>query len=98
MYFGITKDQLCRLAYEVAEKNGIRHRFNKEKQAAGNDWFYGFMQRNRSVSLRTPESTSLARVIGFRRTEVMPAGLSARLPIPTPIPQCLRRRRCCYSA
>ena len=71
MYFGITKDQLCRLAYEVAEKNGIRHRFNKEKQAAGNDWFYGFMQRNRSVSLRTPESTSLARVIGFRRTEVM---------------------------
>jgi len=32
MYFGITKEQLCRLAYEVAKKNGIRHMFNKEFQ------------------------------------------------------------------
>jgi len=24
MHFGITKDQLCKLAYEVAEKNGIK--------------------------------------------------------------------------
>jgi len=70
MYFGITKDQICRLAYEVADRNGIRHAFNKYKKAAGSDWFYGFMKRNPSVSLRMPESTSLAKIIGFCRTEV----------------------------
>ena len=35
MYFGITKEQLCKLAYEVAEENGIHHMFNKEKKQPG---------------------------------------------------------------
>ena len=70
MYFGITKDQLCKLAYELAWKNGIKHSFNVDKQSAGDDWFKGFIVRNPSISLRKPESTSIARVIGFRRSEV----------------------------
>jgi len=70
LYFGITKQQLCKLAYEVAVKNGIKHNFNVEKKTAGCDWFYGFMSRNSTLSLRKPESTSIARVIGFRRSEV----------------------------
>ena len=70
MYFWITKDQLCKLAYELAWKNGIKHSFNVDKQSAGDDWFKGFIARNPSISLRKPESTSIARVIGFRRSEV----------------------------
>jgi hypothetical protein len=70
LYFGLTKEQLCRLAYELAWKNGIKHNFNNDKKMAGTDWFYGFMSRNPSVSLRKPEATSLSRVIGFRRNEV----------------------------
>jgi len=37
---------------------------------AGDDWFHGFLHRHQSVSLRKPESTSLSRVVGFRRSEV----------------------------
>jgi DDE superfamily endonuclease/helix-turn-helix, Psq domain len=70
LYFGITKEQMCKLAYELAWKNGIRHVFNVDKQSAGDDWFQGFIERNPTISLRKPESTSIARVIGFRRSEV----------------------------
>ena len=70
LYFGITKEKLCKLAYELAWKNGLHRRFNVEKRIAGDDWFHGFMARNPTISLRKPESTSLARVMGFRRSEV----------------------------
>ena len=70
LFFGITKEQLCKLAYELAWKNGMQHPFNKDKRAAGDDWFYGFMSRNPALSLRKPESTSITRVMGFRRSEV----------------------------
>lgn len=70
MFFGITKEQLCKLAYELAWKNGLQHPFNKYKRAAGDDWFHGFMSRNPILTLRKPESTSIARVMGFRRSEV----------------------------
>ena len=66
LYFGITKDQLCKLAYELAWKNGIRHPFNVDKRKAGDDWFNGFIARNNTLSLRKPENTSITRVIGFR--------------------------------
>jgi len=70
LYFGITKEQLCKLAYELAWKNGMKHPFNVDKQSAGDDWFQGFIARNPTISLRKAESTSIARVIGFRRSEV----------------------------
>jgi len=70
LFFGITKEQLCKLAYELAWKNGLQHPFNKYKRAAGDDWFHGFMSRNPILTLRKPESTSIARVMGFRRSEV----------------------------
>jgi len=63
LFFGITKEQLHKLAYEVAYQNGLRH---PDKRAAGDDWFYGFMSRNPTLALRKPESTSITRVMGFR--------------------------------
>jgi len=70
LFFGITTEQLCKLAYELAWKNGLQHPYNKDKRAAGDDWFQGFMSRNPTLTLRKPESTSIARVMGFRRSEV----------------------------
>ena len=67
LFFGITKEQLHKLAYEVAYQNGLRH---PDKRAAGDDWFYGFMSRNPTLALSKPESTSITRVMGFRRSEV----------------------------
>ena len=70
LYFGITKDKLCRMAYELAWKNGLRHTFNVDKRMTGEDWYRGFIARNPTISLRKAESTSISRVIGFRRYEV----------------------------
>ena len=39
MFFGITRKELMRLAYEVAEKNNIPHVFNHELKSASKTWF-----------------------------------------------------------
>jgi len=70
LYYGVTKQDLCKLAYQVAERNKISHSFNEDRKMAGTDWFYGFLKRNPDLTMRIPEATSLSRVIGFRRSEV----------------------------
>lgn len=40
------------------------------QQAAGEDWLRGFRKRAGNISLRHPESTSLARTMGFNRIAV----------------------------
>uniref|UniRef100_A0A8D9EKN5 HTH CENPB-type domain-containing protein n=1 Tax=Cacopsylla melanoneura TaxID=428564 RepID=A0A8D9EKN5_9HEMI len=68
--FGLTLEDLRRLAYNLAESNNIKHPFNEEKKKAGKSWLYGFLKRNPQISLRSPEKTSLARAKGFNRTAV----------------------------
>lgn len=70
MFFGLTQDKLRSIAYELACRNGIKHPFDHESKKAGKDWLYGFLKRYPSLSLRSPEPTSLSRAIGFRKTEV----------------------------
>ena len=43
MFFGLTTRDVRRLAYQLAEKNGLNNTFNKEKKIAGKDWYYCFM-------------------------------------------------------
>lgn len=68
--FGLTITDIRRLAYDLAEDNHISHRFNTEKRMAGKKWFYGFMRRHPQLSVRQPESTSIARAKGFNRERV----------------------------
>ena len=70
LYYGITKQQLCKLAYDLAQANGTAHCFNNVTKVAGHDWFIAFSRRNPGLSMRVPESTSVSTVIGFRRSEV----------------------------
>jgi hypothetical protein len=37
----LTRSEFLRLAYNLAEKSNIDHRFNKEKRTAGKDFFLG---------------------------------------------------------
>lgn len=67
--FGLTSMQCRKLAYDFAEENSIQHQFNRTKKLAGKDWLINFMNR-RKISLRTPESTSLGRLMGFNKIEV----------------------------
>ena len=41
-----------------------------KNKAAGEDWLRGFRRRSGSLSLRSPEATSLARSMGFNRPVV----------------------------
>lgn len=69
--FGFTLRELRSLAFELGERNGLAHNFNKEKQMAGNTWLYSFLKRHPMLSLRKPEATSIGRAIGFNRTEAV---------------------------
>ena len=68
--FGLTKIELRRLAYEIAEANGRPHMFNRDKEIAGRSWFESFRKRHPEISVRTPEPTSMARAQSFNRPQV----------------------------
>lgn len=68
--FGLTIRDVRRLAYQLAEKNGIPNNFNKEKGMAGKWWYYQFMKRHPTLSLRQPEKVSIARANGFNKKNV----------------------------
>lgn len=69
-FYGITIKEIRKLAFDLAEKNGINHPFNKTTKLAGNDWLSGFRKRHPQISLRSPEATSAARAQGFNRVAV----------------------------
>ncbi|KAG5870667.1 hypothetical protein JTB14_008035 [Gonioctena quinquepunctata] len=50
-FFGLTIEELRRLAFQIAEKYNFHHRYNKEKQLAG-CWksYYKFMKNHPEVS------------------------------------------------
>ncbi|CAH1965165.1 unnamed protein product [Acanthoscelides obtectus] len=66
--FGLTRIELRRLAYQLAERNNIQHNFHHEM--AGVDWLKGFLRRHQNLSVRTPEATSAARAMGFNKVAV----------------------------
>ena len=70
MYFGMRIDDLRHLAFDVAEANNIEHSFNQQTRMAGKKWYYSFMRRHPQLSLREPESTSMARAQGFNKQRV----------------------------
>jgi len=68
--FGLTQQQVCAFAYELAEKNHLDHKFDRNLKRAGRDWFDGFVRRHSTLSIRSAEATSLGRMIGFNRPQV----------------------------
>lgn len=71
IYHGLTPSEIRNLAYKFAEANDIKCPDSwSANGVAGVDWFSKFMKRNSSLSLRTPEATSLSRATSFNRTNV----------------------------
>lgn len=68
-FYGITRKMFRMMAYEFAEANEICHRFNRQNKLAGKDWTQCFLRRH-NLSLRTPQKTSVGRIMGFNRIQV----------------------------
>lgn len=68
--FGLTITECRKLAFQLAEQNGIQHPFNKNDKMAGKGWMMGFFNRHKDLSIRKPEATSGARAMGFNKVAV----------------------------
>ncbi|CAH1978073.1 unnamed protein product [Acanthoscelides obtectus] len=66
--YGFTKQDLCILAFEFANRNNLPH--HSRNGTAGEQWYSNFMRRQPELRLRTPEPTSIARACGFNRPQV----------------------------
>ena len=71
MFYGLTAETTRSLAYQMAVANEIKCPPSWENnKKAGIGWLRGFMERNFSLSLRQPESTSIARSTAFNHHNV----------------------------
>lgn len=66
-FHGLNMEQCLKLAWEHAQRNKVQvpDRWNRNSKAC-EDWLDQFMRRC-SLSIRTPEATSLARQSGFKK-------------------------------
>ena len=69
-FYGLTLADLKKLAFKIAKANGLATRFNQEKELAGTERLNNYLKRQPEISLRTPQSTSLARASGFNKTQI----------------------------
>ena len=70
--FGLTITDVRKLAFQVLEANPhLKNPFNKNNKIAGKKWYYAFMRRHPTLSLRQPENVSIARIRGFNRDSVL---------------------------
>lgn len=68
--YGLTTKDLLVLAYQLAERNNIKHPFSAENGRAGKTWLRGFRKRHPDITMRAPESTSAARARAFNKPVV----------------------------
>lgn len=68
MFYGLSVTDICKLAKEFAEKNGVKYPSSWDtNNQTGLDWYYRFMARHKDLSLRTPEGRSLWRARSFNK-------------------------------
>lgn len=71
IYFGLTPKEVRKLAYECALHYDIKIPNSwKQNKCAGEDWLTNFLKKNRELSIRTPEPTSLQRATNFNKVNV----------------------------
>ena len=59
MGFGLTRECVMAMAFAIADKTGRSHPF--KQGYAGRGWYEGFMARQATLTLRTPQALSYAR-------------------------------------
>ncbi|XP_046684823.1 MFS-type transporter clz9-like [Homalodisca vitripennis] len=66
----LNRTEFMKLAYQFAEVLKVKHRFNKSTKMARKAFYYDFMTKYEDLSLRTAQSTSLQRAVGFNKEQV----------------------------
>ena len=70
MFYGLSLDKCCVLAYEFASQNQLKMAKSwEENKKAGKAWWLGFKQRQ-NIATRSPEATPLGRTTAFNRHTV----------------------------
>ncbi|KAF2904423.1 hypothetical protein ILUMI_01748, partial [Ignelater luminosus] len=68
---GLTRKNVCDIAFQLARRNNIPNPLLLLRQPAGKDWLYHFrMRHNDILSLRRPTDTPFARATGFNKENV----------------------------
>ena len=71
IYFGLSPREVRTLAYESEKRFNLSFPPSwSDVQMAGPDWFSAFLKRHPGLSIRTPESTSIARATAFNKINV----------------------------
>lgn len=68
--FAPSRRDVQEMAFCLAEKLGVKHRFNTELERAGTHWFLSFMKRHKDLSIRMAEGVSVYRAKGMNREDV----------------------------
>lgn len=59
--FPLTAKVLRRSVYKFCERLNVNHKFNKEKQLAGKEWYRSFLKRHPNISQRKAQQLNPAR-------------------------------------
>lgn len=69
-YHGLTRRDVKVMAFQLAERNNLKHPFGA-KEEAGRAWLDHFLRRHQDkLSIRKPTGTSISRANGFNRESV----------------------------
>ncbi|XP_053947962.1 uncharacterized protein LOC128856673 [Anastrepha ludens] len=79
IYYGLTPYETRKFAFEYAKKNNKTMPESwKTKLMAGEDWLGNFLKRHPSLSIRSPQATSLSRDTSFNQKTVISGMLMRR--------------------
>jgi len=69
-YYGLRRQDIKRMAFQLAIRNGLKHPLNQEKSETWKRWLRSFLKRHPVISVKTPEGISAAQVKGFTSENV----------------------------
>ncbi|XP_049766151.1 uncharacterized protein LOC126095391 [Schistocerca cancellata] len=71
LYYGHSAKEVRSLAFDYGVNNNVKFPIGwSDVELASTDWFGGFLKRKKTLSIRTPEATSLSRATSFNKHNV----------------------------
>nr|CAI5826507.1 unnamed protein product [Callosobruchus analis] len=69
-FYGLRTKDVKKMAFLLAEGNGLPHPFTEKNHSAGWKWLRCFMKRHPQLSFRRPQPTSMGRIKRFKKDKV----------------------------